>query len=498
MNGSKNIDIVGAGLAGMTAAFRLRQLGYAVTLHESSEFLGGQAGSKLSRGRWQDHGYHVVFPWYLNMRAMMAELGIIGNFVELAGFHQLRKGAYPNFGGGLRAPKWDPLREALAGLGLGDRICYYYMLADLVWDEDGDESIASFLNRRWYSSEPIRREMDRLVAAACTPATDYSTRTLRTLLSAFARHNQPACGWKPNRSLQESLIAPFRRRLEDIGVEVKTGWRMSGVTLDGGERATELVLQTPQGEVRRRPAGIVLAVPHHEVARLGSAFLERSGLAKNGFDRLRSHAESALHLYTERPIAHLPKEHFWLVESRYEISMLDVSSWNPGPGSALSLVLGASRELLPMAPEDAARAVVDEAQRYIPSLTWDNIADFGFLPNTDAPLFSNDANSWAARPEQSTGVHNVWLAGDYTRTHVDAACMENAVTSGVLAANAVQMAEDPTGARIPVLRPKPVSRREAAAAKMVLFPFALGARLAAYSRRKTAIGSTLVARRAAR
>ena len=77
MNGSKDIDIVGAGLAGMTAALRLRQLGYAVTLHESSEFLGGQAGSRLSRGRWQDHGYHVVFPWYLNMRAMMAELGII-------------------------------------------------------------------------------------------------------------------------------------------------------------------------------------------------------------------------------------------------------------------------------------------------------------------------------------------------------------------------------------------------------------------------------------
>ncbi len=62
----------------------------------------------------------------------------------------------------------------------------------------------------------------------------------------------------------------------------------------------------------------------------------------------------------------------------------------------------------------------------------------------DEPLFINTKGSWKNRPTTSTRIGNFVLAGDYTRTFADVACMESACESGKRAANVILASEDLT------------------------------------------------------
>jgi geranylgeranyl pyrophosphate synthase/uncharacterized protein with NAD-binding domain and iron-sulfur cluster len=63
----------------------------------------------------------------------------------------------------------------------------------------------------------------------------------------------------------------------------------------------------------------------------------------------------------------------------------------------------------------------------------------GYLSNSE-PLLVNLVNTWALRPEATTGIANLFLASDYVRTHTDLATMEGAneaarrAVNGLLAA----------------------------------------------------------------
>ncbi len=61
------VAVVGGGLAGLSASVRLLQAGFAVTLYEASDRLGGKAGAVSLGGQLHDHGYHIFPAWYLNV-----------------------------------------------------------------------------------------------------------------------------------------------------------------------------------------------------------------------------------------------------------------------------------------------------------------------------------------------------------------------------------------------------------------------------------------------
>ena len=67
--------------------------------------------------------------------------------------------------------------------------------------------------------------------------------------------------------------------------------------------------------------------------------------------------------------------------------------------------------------------------------------------SNDEPLLINTVNSWDLRPEASTAIPNLFLAGDYVRTDIDLATMEGANESGRAAANAMLDAADSTAER---------------------------------------------------
>lgn len=70
------IGIIGAGVAGLTAAYDLSRLGHRVTVYESAPFIGGQASTIEVGGGKLERGYHHLFTNDTDIIDLMDELGI--------------------------------------------------------------------------------------------------------------------------------------------------------------------------------------------------------------------------------------------------------------------------------------------------------------------------------------------------------------------------------------------------------------------------------------
>jgi protoporphyrinogen oxidase len=74
------VAIVGGGILGLTAAYRLLQQGVEVTLFERSNDLGGLVGSFDFDGHPADRFYHVILPTDDRIRGLATELGLGDEF----------------------------------------------------------------------------------------------------------------------------------------------------------------------------------------------------------------------------------------------------------------------------------------------------------------------------------------------------------------------------------------------------------------------------------
>ncbi len=88
----KKVTIVGAGVAGMSAALRLLERGFHVTLYEQDDFVGGMLHSyedPVTQTR-REHSYHMFPNFYFNFWKIAEEIGIQNNFTPREAFRFLR------------------------------------------------------------------------------------------------------------------------------------------------------------------------------------------------------------------------------------------------------------------------------------------------------------------------------------------------------------------------------------------------------------------------
>src|SRR5262245_57611893 len=70
----RDVIVIGGGISGLTAAWKLAERGFGVTLLEAEGETGGQARAFQVGGRTVEHGSHAFFGYYETILRLIDEL----------------------------------------------------------------------------------------------------------------------------------------------------------------------------------------------------------------------------------------------------------------------------------------------------------------------------------------------------------------------------------------------------------------------------------------
>ena len=406
----RHVHVVGAGLAGLSAALDLVAAGVGVTVHEAGPAAGGRCRSYFDRelNCRIDNGNHLVLS---GNKAVWAFLDRVGARDTMGGpaepvfpFMDLGSGerwtVRPNRG---RLPWWalSP-RRRVPGARLSE------FLSVLALRRAGPEATVGSVLRR---GELYRRLLEPLaVSALNTPVETASARLLGAVVAQSLAAGGAACVPAfPREGLSESFIDPAVSWLEARGAQVLTGRRIATVVVEDG-RAVRLG-DLPLGA----DEAVVLAVPAPVTAGL-------------------------------LPGLTVPNQFEAILNLHYRVDA------EPGEAGFVGLV-GGTAEWVFVKPGvvsvtvSAANRLADEPAEALAAAVWGEVRaalrlpDAGPMPTRR--VVREKRATFAATPAQDRrrpgvriGLHNLCLAGDWTATGLPAT-IEGAIRSGTTAALAL-------------------------------------------------------------
>jgi hypothetical protein len=512
------VAITGGGIAGLTAALRLSQRGFAVSVFEAKAELGGNMSSLDVGGIEHDVYPHMFCDWYANFWTIFEQdLGFsrAHHFEPQDGVKILPAGSSQFFD--LKNPStfaavWDDLRLGL--VSVPEMVLLMFSMLDLASypfqrnvDDDLDKiDVNGFLYSRGYSTELVAKLHNYILTLVWSVNSDM---TAAKSYQDFLRHfssfpNEQPLAWLLKGSLWAKIIRPLADKLTSQGCVIETATPVTSIdVIKGRPRLTV----APAGAPVRREAFdyAIIATPAGAMIRLvmGEEGEDSAHKIINAVPRLaqmqhyRDAAIPVVDIYFKRKLTNVPQGQIGLQGSNFMLSVVDISQlWETSAmmRDRTVLVLAASDGLaIPTRTADAkAFAMIEELHRWLPIFNpgrhWgdpDSDIDWTyshFRSNDTNRLFINDVGSWAFRPQaaDSEALPNVFLAGDYCQSGVDMATIEAAVQTGLLAAQALQ-AQDARAAGvmrgevITLAADKVFGSATLLAAKLALLPAAYGA-----------------------
>jgi squalene-associated FAD-dependent desaturase len=409
----RQIHVVGAGLAGLSAAVRLASRGLAVTVHEATNQAGGRCRSYYDStlGMEIDNGNHLVLS---GNKAALSYLDLIGAraglaappsasfpFIDLATGERWTVGANDGL-----IPWWilDPTRRVP-----GARLSEYLALAKLLRAKAG-----ATIGETISCSGPLyQRLIEPLLLAALNTeprsgSAALAAAIIRETLAAGGRAYRPLIA---RHGLSNVFVAPALRYVADHGGSVNYGRRLRQLGL-GADRAAALDFGDMSIPLTSSDA-VVLAVPPMAAESLVPG------------------------LRTPTEFRAIVNAHFRIDPPEGLAPMIGVingmTQWLFAFPGRLSVTISAADDLLNLSREDLAcriwREVADIANLADAMPAWQIVrerrATFAALPRQEAK-----------RPAAATAWENLVLAGDWTRTGLPAT-IEGAIRSGAKAAEII-------------------------------------------------------------
>jgi Flavin containing amine oxidoreductase len=504
------VIIAGAGLAGISAAHRLLERGFDVTLLEANDYLGGSLGAPQDprTDDFHEHCYHMYLNWYHNFWAFMDEIGVRKDFIPMPIISYIRRNqqgkTYQQFNHG---SPWTALRNLLSGpANPADAFIYDYSLLDLIgttsFREDVLEktSVLSFLTSRPYNTEEAINASTRVLAEAfACPSFLSSARSYKSLIKYGFRLPAPSM-WLLTGNTSEYLFSPWRAYLEKRAAD--RGWgrldiqplrsvqelRISAHGHVDGIRIGTMPhsLPTRRGATVQPTSSswlpvqgdLILAVPPTQLAKLMSLEVVERAVSLWDVRRLRSEPMISLDIPFKRRLPNIPIGITLLLDSYYQLSFLDKSQiWAGSDGkTALNLIASDADTLVDFSDEDLVRLLLQELRRFIvfdnADINWDGVY---LQTNVGEELFINEVGSWESRPTATCEIPNLFIAGDFCKTVVDVVTIEGAVVSGLNAAQAVRRRHR-VGAPIAIAEPEAYPVFPLAAMALVGAPLAYAAK----------------------
>jgi zeta-carotene desaturase len=382
------VTIVGAGIAGMSAALRLAERGYEVRVFERNSFVGGKfrAVEWKKTGAFHEHSYHMFLNWYHNFFEMAEAIGVRDDFLALERVRFLREGDFPkmtelvNFG----APS-TIFQNLMSGvLPIPDMFLYMYSVIDLLGTPMKQDryrdliSVNAFASTRPYATEASVGMYDEYLAKTFAIASYLtSAKTFQTFLEYGAFSPTPLY-WALTGDAFNKFLRPLQLKLEHMGVKFHFHRQATGLTLDENgnvsgvtfEKCTdfspslseftwdqfrvEVVKTEAKQEKVKLDGSLILAIPHKALSDLLSPAVLNESPHLGECEKLVSVPMASVHLHLNNKFSRrlrtmrtkLPPEPVVLINSNYKLSFVSNSSlWHGSKETYLNIVASDSRPL---------------------------------------------------------------------------------------------------------------------------------------------------------
>jgi len=423
----RHVVVLGAGLAGLAAAWRLRAAGHAVTLVERAPRAGGRAAPSDGEGAAHDPLAAAVAPTDAALLALVREAGLLGDLLPLRPWRAAQwdgARAVPVAAPGLRGVARLPGVRRLDALRLArlPRLLRRYRPA---LDPEraaalDDRSLADF-GALYFGRSAVSGWMEPWLAERAP--VDEREASRASFLLRFARERGGLLGSlrRPTAWLAQSLAArlPARFGCAARAVVLRSGGGLA-VALEDGELAA---------------GAVVLALPAPEALRVASPILQSGEL-----DFLSATRSDAALVWT--PSANrLPVEAATRVRiPRRSGGPFSVLALDPGEEGAAPRVTAIAREPWSRAhldaPDDALeKELAAELARFLPAATASGsrarVLRFPEAwPRFDVGRYRALARFREIQADRRRGGRRLYFAGDY----LAAPTLEGAVASGLRAA----------------------------------------------------------------
>ena len=435
----RDVIIVGAGFAGLSAAVALTARGARVTVLEARPRLGGRATSYRDRstGELVDNGQHILFGCYRETLRFLRTIGAAGDvrFQESLGVSYLDR---DNRRIRFQCPHLPPPLHLIAGVleweavAARERLAGLRMIGPLRRARrhepvtHPDETVREWLVR--HGQGPRLRELlwEPLALAALNQRPDQAA------AAPFARVLGELCGTDPadaavgipTRPLEQFYAEPARTFIESRGGEVRTkaparvavvDHRVAGVETDGELLMGRAVISAVPWFAFPRvfadappPLAPVLAV----AAIMGAAPI------------------ATVNVWFERPVLDEPfvglvgRTMQWAFDKRFAFG---------GGGSYIALVSSGADSVMRLSNSDLVDLALAELRSALPKAARTRVVHTAAIRERRATF--SLAPREPRRPETTTPVDGLFLAGDWIETGLPST-IESAVVSGHRAADA--------------------------------------------------------------
>ncbi len=435
------VVVVGAGVAGLAAAWRLARAGCEVNVLERGPSPGGRAGSIFDEiaGESLDTGQHIFMGAYRLTRSWLRALGTLSRvkFQERLALEYLKPGGELVEIQGSQLPAPLHLMSAVSGLeGLSgvEKVRTVGLLNVLVPGAGPDDLTVSGWMEKNNVPHPVRdRVLEPLCFAALNEYPNVASAlpmvsVLRTILMAGPGG---------------SGLGLAKVALADLYAK----GALAAVKASGGELITGAVAESLYVDESGHAAGVgfgggrdleadavICAVAPWDLVPMLRGITRLSPLLVAA-DAFNPSPILAVHLWLDRTV--LDREFIGFLDGRFHWAFNRTALLGAGKlgGQHLCLVRSAARDLLASRPDDLVRRALEELGEYIADarraklihsrVIWETKATVSFVPGTD-PL----------RPPTATDVEGLAVAGDWVQTGLPCT-IESAVLSGMSAARQV-------------------------------------------------------------
>ena len=457
------VAIAGAGLAGLSCAKYLTDMGHTPIVLERRDVLGGKVAAwKDEEGDWYETGLHIFFGAYPNMLQLFKELDIqdrlqwkdhtmIFNQPDQPGTYS--RFDFPNIPA--------PVNGIAAILGNNDMLTWLEkikfgigLIPAMLQGQKYVEKMDKYSFSEWLKKQNVPPKVEKEVFIAMSKALNFigpeeiSSTVILTALNRFLQEKNGSKMAFLDGSPTERLCQPLVEYITKGGGEVylnspikefllNDDGTVSGFLIRGLEAAEDRVISVDAyvSAMPVDPLKVMLPLPWQQM----EYFQKLKGL--EGVPVIN------LHLWFDRKLTDI--DHLLFSRSPLLSVYADMSNTcreyaNPNC-SMLELVLAPAKDWISKSEQEIVAATMAELEKLFPAhFTGEDPAKLlkYHVVKTPRSVYKATPGRQDCRPSQVTPIANFFLTGDYTMQRY-LASMEGAVLSGKLTAQAIAKAKLP-------------------------------------------------------